>query len=421
MQTQLTPQRKILSTTMFGLASAALLSLSSCSSDPQEKSAIPNAAATETMSFAAWCESWHMSCPETPREDKNALTLSQWQAVATIAHELTLSDSEITLTRERLEQDALKKVVGILKVGDLYSDILQKVDQLSWQELQMQKGHFSLTMASESSYVGPSSLTFKAAQNVEIAIDPAAALNIAGVSIASEARGDALNLQSIAVTDASRLALNTTDISIQDVPMSFMMDELMAGIRTDSLKDLNLGIKEIISAIPHLMTWVDQPGLNIALDQQFFSVTSAQLPKLMPNEKSDSAAVVIVNAIGGVTTRLATANADLATVKQRSGSKLNCEMDAGGKKIKMKFESAFGVKRYYNVDASSVGLEFFGIKVAIPQAFGVTISLKRVELTPEKIIIRDIPLLGKYEIKLSELQSKSEDQKTTSSSFSCTK
>ena len=71
----------------------------------------------------------------------------------------------------------------------------------------------------------------------------------------------------------------------------------------------------------------------------------------------------------------------------------------------------FGVKRVYPVNATTLGLEFYGVEAAAKKALGISIKLKRVELSGDKITILDVPIIGKVDVKLSDIANP--DQKTT--------
>ncbi len=91
----------------------------------------------------------------------------------------------------------------------------------------------------------------------------------------------------------------------------------------------------------------------------------------------------------------------MASVALVKGATAKCDVNNGD--VKVKFSSEFGVKRVYQPNATTLGLEFYGLEASAKKALGLSIKLKRLELTADKITILDVPIIGKVELKLDEI------------------
>jgi hypothetical protein len=93
----------------------------------------------------------------------------------------------------------------------------------------------------------------------------------------------------------------------------------------------------------------------------------------------------------------------LLTATLKGGSNLLCSVSSPN--LKINFAKNFGLESLRQVNDSALELKLFGIKAS--GLFGsLAIEVKRIEITPEKIILKDLPVIGKFEVKIKDIKGK---------------
>ena len=389
------------------MGSLVVAGLAACGGLEREDLSTSARSLTGTVTYRQWCAGWGLACPQgvapnVPTE-KNPWTVEQWTAVATLVDSLLNSPSQMQITRAELSEEALLQAVTALELNKWYDQLMQRVDTYKWLEMYNGPGTVQSFVEAPTTTLGESGLQMNADTATEMAFRASQPeIRFKGFSATSPLAGETVGLQSVKVTDLNVMDVKWDNLLVTAVPIDFGMDEILGDLDVNGLQQVQLSLSKIVKALGPLMTWMSKPTRNLFLDQDFFAVAREQLPKLLPVDPKVEGLYPVLDALQSVKTSTATGQ-NMATVLQIGGVALGCDMESGTIKAKMKFDREFGVKRFYKVNADTVGFEFYGMKVSMPSAFGATITMKRVEITPEKIIIRDIPIVGKVEVKMADL------------------
>ncbi len=357
-----------------------------------------------TVTFDEWCTAWGLTCPKAPfpgfPSEEQQFTAEQWKAAAAIASSLLNSPSLFEMTREELSDPDLLTAVTALELTPWYDKLIAKVDAIKWQDLYLDTGLLKSDLLEASTYAVPSGLTMGMEQAMVFALDPAAKIGLTGLKATCALPECSESVKSVEVTEPNVMNVVMDRVTVTGVPMQFVMDEMLGDIDLPSLQGIELTPAKIAPAIGPLLRVLNRPTRVISLDDLFFQTVSENLPAIIPAGEKTDFLYVILSALLSVQSGNGTA-ASVMAINQIPGSALKCELTSGDAKVTL--DKSFGIKRIYTVDATTTGLEFYGVTVSMPKAFNMSIKLKRVEIGAEKITIRDIPLVGKVEMKYSDL------------------
>ena len=384
------------------------------------RDALLQTAQTDTVAFAAFCHNWGLACPEGTAPNfpdaHAAYTVQQWQALSAIGAAFLNGSGEVTITRDEIEADTLGHVVNELGLAKWYDQLVGRIKTLGWRDGGIGGGAVRASFDAPTVYTGKSGAQYSLADTLQIGVDPQAALKFSGmkVSSANGAESQAVETFSVTAANVGRLALDP--LAVDGVPLAFLADETLGGIDLGGLKGANLDMQKMARAMRPLFDWINQPGRNVILGEDFFGVARQKVPQWISGETAQNVLYPMTAALTSLAMHLGSTDQELFSIGQLKTAKLVCDMTQGSQKITMKFDSSFGLKSYEPLDDDAVRLELFGIKATVSSAMGMTITLGRIDITPEKIVIYNVPIVGTYEMKLADM--KKSDEK---SSFVCKK
>ena len=370
---------------------------------------------TDTVDFTAFCQSWELTCPQGPApnfpDEHQAYTPGQWRAAAAIGTALLGNAGELSITRDDLEADTLRQAVTGLSLDKWYDQLLGRIRSLGLHSVGVADSGLNAVLDAATVYTGKSNAKYNMDDTVRVIVDPAATLKISGMKISSPSGAQSQDLGGISVTGTNVGQLHLDPLEVQAVPLAFFSDEALAGIDLSGIKDLKLEMPVLARSMRPLLDWMhqSQSGRGLTLPENFFSVLRTRLPEWIPSDAARQTLVPLTQALSSLAVHLGTADVDLMRVNQVKNAKLQCNMTQGDQKMTIKFDAAFGVKSYEPLDDDSIRLEFFGIKATASAAMGMTITLGRVDITPEKIVIYNVPIVGQYEMKFADMKKSDEN------------
>jgi hypothetical protein len=183
---------------------------------------------------------------------------------------------------------------------------------------------------------------------------------------------------------------------------------LAFGLDLSKLEGKEIALGDVIQAGAPLVGWLNQSSRQIALERAFFATSANELDDLLPEDGLGQTLGNLLGRFEKLRTS-STPGTNLASVNLVKGATAKCDVNNGD--VKVKFAAEFGVKRIYQPNASTLGIEFYGLEASAKKALGLSIKLKRLELSADKITILDVPIIGKVELKLDEVANP--DQKMT--------
>lgn len=393
----------------IGMVLAFGLGLTACGPKFSSERAELKSDGTMAQTYQEWCTDWQLSCPVTDPGKADPLTKDQFKALSTILSSALASPSVFSITREDLDAEGLKQAMTALHLDDVYQDVQARLEASQWQSGGLENGALVSRNAASSSQRSESGLLLNldTVQKVALATGE---IQMSGLGWSADAAKEAPGLQSMAVASDGTFGLGMSDRMVNQVPQAFALDNLLLafGLDTGKLEGKEIALPDLITAGAPLVGWLNQSSRQIALDRVFFATTAGQLPALIPEDNLGQSLGNLLNSFDKLRTSSAPGS-NLAAVSLLKGKTAKCDMNSG--EIKVEFSSEFGVKRIYQPNPTTLGLEFYGLKASAKKALGIGIKLKRIELTSEKITILDVPIIGKVELKLDEVSNP--DQKTT--------
>jgi hypothetical protein len=385
------------------------LGLSACGPQISSEQSTLKVDEVATQSYQEWCTGWEMDCPVDEPGKTVPLSEAQFKALSTILGSALNSPSVFSITRQELDADGLKQALSALKMDDVYQDVQSRLDARQWQSGGLEKGVVVSNHAAPSNVRTDAGLVWNLDAVQKVSLNRGSIL-LSGMGTSADAAKESPLLKSMAVASDGSFNLGMNDRSVQQVPQDFALDSLFLafGLDVSKLDGKELALADVVQAGAPLVGWLNQSSRQIILEREFFATAANELGTLLPEDG-------IGESLGNLLSRFeklktsSQAGSNIASVSLVKGNTAKCDVNNGD--VKLKFSSEFGVKRIYQPDANTLGIELYGLEASAKKALGIGIKLKRLELTADKIIIRDVPIIGKVEVKLDDVTSP--DQKTS--------
>ncbi len=354
-----------------------------------------------TQTYLEWCTGWELNCPADEPGKTAPMTAEQFKALSSILNNALNSPSVFSITRAELNAESLKQAMTALKLDDVYQDVQARLDARQWQSGGLDKGALVSNHAVASQVRTDAGLVWNLDAVQRVALS-SGAIQLSGVGVSADAAKESPVLQSLAVASDGKFSFSMNDRSVQQVPQDFALESLLLafGLDVNQLDGKEIALGDIIQAGAPLVSWLNQSSRQITLERAFFASTANEVGVLLPEDGLGVALGNLMSRFERMRTSNA-ANSNMASVALVKGATAKCDVNNGD--VKVKFSSEFGVKRVYQPNATTLGLEFYGLEASAKKALGLSIKLKRLELTADKITILDVPIIGKVELKLDEI------------------
>lgn len=375
--------------------------LTACGPQFSSERAAIKEAGTLTQSYQEWCTDWQLNCPAADPGKTDPLTLDQYKALTTILGSALQSPSVINLNRQDLDAPGLKQAISTLHLDDVYQDVHARLDANQWQSLALEGGSLVSRNAVVSSVRTEAGILLQLDTLEKVSVAPGS-IGLSGIGLGADAVETAPALQTIAAGADGTFSFGLNDRTVNQVPQSFALDNLLLafGLDTGKLENRTITLQEIVAAAGPLIGALNQGNRQIALDRGFFTSTAPQLGVLLPADAIGQNLGNLLNLFDKVRTST-DPKANLATVNLLKNTSGKCDLNKG--EVKLKFATEFGVKRWYQPNPTTLGLEFYGLEASAKKALGISIKLKRVELGADKITILDVPIIGKVDLKWDDI------------------
>lgn len=350
------------------------------------------------QTYQEWCTDWQLICPvaEPSKTDPG-----QFKALTTVINSALSSPTILSLTKQDFEAIGLKTAFTALHLDDVYQDIQTRLTALQWQSGGLESGALVVHKAAASAQRTDTGVVLNLAADHKVSVAPGR-INVGGIGLSADAAKESPALQSIALGTDGNFSFALSDRSVNEIPQEFAIDNLLLafGLDAGKLEGREIALPDIIAAAGPLIGWANTSTRQIALDRPFFTTTAPQLAVLLPKDAIGQNLGNLLNTFDKVRTS-ADPKLNLAAVNLVKGATAKCDLNNG--EVKVKFSAEFGLKRYYQVNPTTLGVELYGVEASAKKALGISIKLKRIEIGAEKITILDVPILGKVELKLDEI------------------
>jgi len=365
----------------------------------------------DAQDYTEWCVAWDIDCTPKPAssEPKTSFNAKHWDALTSLSSELLKSAVRFNVSRGDVDSPQLAAGFQSLGIGAELDGLKVKLDNAQWQSFGIEAGTLVSRSLAEGSLKAANGLGSKSGTSLSVRIGQGGAVQIAGLTLSSRAGDLSADLTQLSLGATESLNLKLDDHVVSNVPFSYLEDSFTSafGIENIPSQPKDFTRQQLLSAMYPLLSWINKPQRTATLSRSFFTLAEAKLKPILAQEESGPALLALLSAVDSFDFS-ATAGKSVVRVGQTNGSKLKCNMNNGESTVM--FDREFGLKRYWPVDGG-IGLEFFGIKATAKLALGIPLTLKRIEIRPNKITILDIPIIGKVDLDLDTFVK--EDKETT--------
>ena len=360
------------------------------------QSAIPLDSETD---FTTWCLEWQINCDTGDAKLPDTIQQNEWQSINAMIGAFVASGSNIAITSTDLADARLEDAMMRLGVGEIFAKVQGRLSDRSWNSLALRDQVVASEQLDTSFDELETGLQLSTESLMNLAWLERGRINLNGLAIGSGNQLDLLALKAISVAESGYFSLEMSDLTVNAVPASFLIDHGLRslGIQATDFDAIDIKLPSVISAAGPLVDWMQNDSRQVRLNAGFFDVTATELRQLLADNKDLKGLDTVVDSLQ----RLQVVSGKSNLVEANSQRNFECSINQGD--VRLKVNQDFGIKSAKALDDTTLGLEFYGLRASAKKAFGITIGLKRVELKEDKIIIRDVPLIGKVELDLNEL------------------
>lgn len=354
------------------------------------------------QNFEDWCGDWSINCPSNQPKKDFHFDSTQWLALSEVLQEFLASKSSFQFDTQDFASSELKNAMQTLDQGALYQDIKQRLVTNQWLSLALEHG--SLVQRHTAGYREQTEegVRFNIAPMQSFQISQIGAISNQGLSLSSETAQASSEFKSMQIEDHANFRLNFSDRVVEHVPQEFALGTLLfsLGLDVHKINDSPIESRKLIAAAGPFITWLNSRSRVLELDQQFFKVASKNLAAIIP--KSDLG-LNLGNLLAGFKKMKTSPNSknSLVAISVSPGLVPQCDLNNGD--MRLNFAPEFGVRRSYQADAETLGIEFYGLEANIKIGFGINFEIKRIEISPEYLSLLDVPVMGKIDIKWDDL------------------
>ena len=355
-------------------------------------------AAASNTTFGEWCDSWQLDCPvgepaNFPLPDR-PLSYDQWMAFSNIINAFMDSRSRFSLTRDELEDPNLEKIFQTLEIPEALSNLKEYLDRYNFTSVNKDLlGNLNLKFAETASHQTDAGFDVSFNERSSMAFESSGKIRLKGIGI-GRAGSTTDDLTEIKISDINVLDMKTRFFTVNQVPMKFMSDQVIKGIE-GLMPSGEVKAKNLMSIAVPLIEWFEDSSRSLNLRKNFFQVVKNEISRLNGTESTNDPNILdILNA--AYTGKNSQGNLFTAKLDKEFHCKIKTE---GEPDIHLELKKSFGLKSIESRGSDTNRIRVTGIRV---KAMGVGFNLNRIDVSPSKVTIRDIPFIGKKEIKLDE-------------------
>ena len=388
-----------------------VLMMGACAEDPRlAGSSSPVRSPDQTIEFSTWCEQWKIECPQGAPQDipinGQPWNVEQWRAALGVLLALAETPSSIQVTRADVQADALSVMARAWGLESTLAQLDHRLDLMGFDYLQVRPGNpgvpltqetFPLTLhaTARTTIVVPSGLTVEQSDDFQLGIDADRNVRMQGLRISPRDTEETVSIDAMTVTDTNVLRWRGQDVSVSHVPIAFFLAQYAASNEI-SLPSPTFNYRDLVSAIHPFVTWLTSGERNIEVLSDTFQRLANELPVVSPTPWGRGLGAVAASITGLLSTSESRAQQLLLARSDRS---VICRF---GSLVELIPEREFGIKSVTKLSETSFRTSFFGVRVRLPLLPLVpAFRIRQIDFEPTKIILYDVPLLGRYEYDMS--------------------
>jgi len=384
-----------------GFVALQVAVLYGCGAGPRNAADSRAGRGVASTSFSQWCEEWHLTCPTgTPANVPIAdhpWSVTQWHDFFGAINGVTTSPSDFAVTRAELDDANLKAVVADFHAEPLFDQIRQRLDASNFQTVTLADGALTATAAQPATFATPAGLQIQNAAQMTLRITSDQGLAVSGLTLGSVATGASEDVHVAGVTAQNIMQWQGEHVGVDAVPIKFLAQEV-AGLDLSGQDFATFDYADLAPALAPLKTWLTTGQRDIDLEHASFTQIAAALPSIIADQ---GLAQAFAHAFQHVTSMKSTAASRGAhLVAGVATQEIRCNL---GDKATLMIEPQFGVQSLTALGSDGATIHLYGVKAKT--AGGIltpTMTLDQIDLTPTKIVIYNIPIVGTYTIDMTK-------------------
>lgn len=376
--------------------------LHGCGTSPEPS--LSRTKANVLVPYDQWCEGWGLTCPtgdaaNVPSQE-HPWTKAQWKNAFAAAEAVVGSPSDVRFSRADADDAALKQALDAFGLGDLLVQVKHRIDAAGLDELKFGGGALTFSAQRESSYQAPSGLVVASQRSATLRFDPHGDVAVDGFSLRSQ-RGVAEPLQGFSVSDVNLMEWRASPSKkYADVPIQFFLDNIL-GIDLNAIHG-DASTSTFLNALAPLKDWLTAGQRDLSLGGPVFPALAANVPALLSDANDRAATKYILEHLTKLESTAAMRGAALA--RGESSSEIKCRLN---NEAIIMVDTHFALTKVERLGDKKARAQLQGVRARpLRGLIRPTIQIATLDVTPDRIIIRDVPVIGTYEIDLNDPDNK---------------
>lgn len=373
---------------------AGIAILLSCGSAPS----LTKTDDVQSLNFKEWCAAWELTCPDgapgnVPNPDK-PWTASQWHDAMAVFGAFYASPSSVVITKDEAASPDLTIVAHQYGADDLLSGLRARLDSMGFQKAQMSATGVSLE-ASAANYVGSSGLVTHNNAEVEVSVASDFHLDPKGLAIGPKNPTALERINEIFFADTNIVSWTGDNITVSGVPIDFLFEQAL-GMKF-KMNTSNPKYQDALPAILPMVRWMTTGQRDLDIGEDGFAVLRAHMPSLIDDAEMAKSMTYILQRTTRALSTVATRPQKLMQVTGKS--EFECKAN---NMMNMRFATQFGIKNVVPLGDDGVTMVVYGITASIlGESASDRFALSRIDMTPTKMIIYNVPLIGTYTVDMT--------------------
>ncbi len=355
-----------------------------------------------TTSFQEWCQSWKLMCDTERSEPKNEMQEQKWNALLTIVRAGLSDELKLNLSSKDLTDEKLMSAFDEMGLSELTQKMRSLIEKSDLQTIEiLGNSALGINLAGEQQkWNGTSGLQWEVQSQSKVVVGQNSNIELNGFNFLSSDNIFRESLKGVSFDSVHGFSWKNESLKVTNVPTDFFMKDL--GFDVTKFGDVRLSA--LIKNLPTLIEWSQQTKHTFSLGEKFFSTLARHGEKLADSPETK----LIFSQIAPHLLRMNTLDSQGKTfldVTLREQKGLNCKFEVEGVPgMNLLLSSDFGIRSYGKNEQDHSRFTFFGIeaKVDIPGPFDPSFTLKEVDIEPDRITIRQVPIVGKISIPFKD-------------------
>lgn len=376
----------------------------------QSLTAADNPDESRDLGFRAWCVQWDLDCVgevENFPLPTDPWSTQEWQAVIHLLGVFLSSQSQLQMDQGVLFDQDLLQAAKHLELEAFVQDVFKKLQQHHWQAIGTRPGDgkLQINFNNTDALNIDNGLVLQPQQQISLQPSSHSEILIEGLSIGSLRQNDQDQLQKIMINRINVFDWQGAKIKVQDVPMAFVKTILGFDM---TLFPQDISFEKILHAAGPLLSWLSKTQASLVLSRPFWQVLEQKVALLVDDPIGQATLKVFSKAL----TQVESVNEGMGINgnqpayfkgQLKSKTSVECLLDKN-KSTGIVVSDKFGIRQVERLANQSFRLHIYGFKGWTKVGwFKPSFKPRTIDVTPNAIIINDVPFMGDYRMPLGEI------------------